>query len=391
MNNFPSNVFFINMQKNIGKRTLIENIVNKLNGTIWEGVDKSIYDNNGILLNSFGHNERSRAAKEAKLNLFEYFLQNCSHDYLVLFEDDISIHKNFYKYFDEVIKYANTHPFKLIYMGVSSSVPTEYGQSESLNIINLPNIHHRYSGAYGVIIHRSILNKLIHRSNDPFLYNKPFDVYALGHIQESYPSECFISIPQLVIPDITISDIRSPRSQDAFWRICNIDRTQYVQYHSLPVYILSDSNKEKIKQFIGLISMFIPYIRPIFITKKENDPSDLYDHAYETIFVENFSNCAIKNIITHSKYAITNIYVNWTKNIGNIFDETCNVSYIINDCPKCSNLLDKNFNKNVDSSIKNGLSIIMKANGTIETKSNCNLFYVIYCKIDADGNMHCAK
>lgn len=384
-----TNIFFINMKKNVGKRTLIDNIVKKLNAMLWNGVDKSIYDQNGILLNSFGHDERTRAAKEAKINLFEYFLKNCSHDYLVLFEDDIILHKKFYDYFDILIDFANKKDFKLIYMGVSCNVSSEQYKLDKLEIKPLPKTGYRLSGAYGVIIHRSIMPSLINRSNDPLLYNRPFDIYSLGHVQLCQPNNCYICYPQLVIPDITISDIRNPRSQDAFWRICHIDKDQYVQHETLPLYVLADTNEDKIKQFIGILSIFIPFVRPIFICKNgENIIPKLCDNAYETICIDQFSDNNIKKIITFDKYALTNIYVNWTKNINNIFDVKTNIKYEISNCPRCSILSSYCHSENIDPFILNDMTIITDNTTKINISHNNNLFYTTGCMSDKTGNMH---
>lgn len=385
-----SNIFFINMKKNVGKRALIRNVVDRLNAVIWDGVDKSIYDHNGILLNSFGHGERSRAAKEAKLNLFEYFLKNCKQDYLVLFEDDIILHKKFYDHFNTLINFANNRDFKLIYMGVSCSVPGEEYNHDKLDIKLLPKTGYRFSGAYGVIIHRSIMQSLINRSNDPLLYNRPFDIYSLGHVQLCQPDDCYICYPQLVIPDITISDIRNPRSQDTFWRLCHVNKEHYILHDFLPLYVLTDTNEDKIKQFIGIISIFIPYVRPIFICKNnENVISKLCDNAYEIICVNNFSNDTIKQIILFNKYAITNIYVNWTKNIDNIFDTKINTFYKISECPRCSNACQTKRSENIDILMLNGLTIMKNNASEIITKYNDNLFYTYDCINDKEGHMHC--
>lgn len=176
-----SNIFCINMEKNIGKKILMRNFISQLNGNIWNGIDKSIYDENNLLLSVPTQQIKTRCAKEAKINLFNYFLTHTTYNYLILFEDDIMIHNDFFTHYKQVIDFANTHKFKLIYFGVSCHVPVESKSSFSINV--LPKTSYRYSGAYGVIIHRSIMKSLINRSNDPFLYNKPFDIYSLGHIQ----------------------------------------------------------------------------------------------------------------------------------------------------------------------------------------------------------------
>lgn len=371
------NIFFINMEKNIGKRYVIHDIVKKLNGTIWKGVDKSTYSREGILLKSVCQQDKTRAAKEAKLNLLHHFIKTSTSQYLILFEDDIILHKNFYEYFDKLLTFANTTKFKLIYMGVSCNVPNS-DNSCAFSINPMPIVDYRFSGAYGVIIHKSIMQSIISRSNDPFLFNKPFDIYSLGHTQICYPSECFICSPQLVTPDITISDIRDPRSQNDFWKCCHINKSDYIFNSSIPMYILADTNLQKIEQFISILPIFIPYIKPIFVSTCNNELSiEKYKNIYDIVYVDNFSNETIKNNINDTHYVLTNIYINWTNNIENIFSDKENIHYIVDICPICkNNNLDIG---NIDPQILNGLSIVC-GNSPITIKYNKKLFYVDKCK-----------
>lgn len=382
--------FIISMEKNVGKRTMLKKIIETINSAhdtpvdviVWNGVDKSIYDANGILLNSFGHDVKTRAAKEAKLKLFQYFLDNCQQKYLVLFEEDIILHKNFCDYYKNVIDFANNTEFKLIYLGVSCSCSKEPYSENTLKIQFLPQNGYRYSGAYGVIIHRSILQSLINRSNDPTLYNRPFDVYTLGHVQARFPKDCYICQPQLVVPDISISDIRNPRSQNAFWELCHVNKSEYILPQSIPMYVLTDTNEQKIKQFIGIVSMFIPYVIPIFVCDNDNEVIEkTYGDVYNVIHVSSVSATEnVDEIIDNDKYVLTNIYVNWTKNITNIFDTTENIKYDISHCPRCSN--------NISSPILNGLTIVNNKNTDIHIGHNKELFYSIGCKINGT-EMHC--
>lgn len=370
-----SNIFFINMKKNVGKRSLIEPIVTKLGAVIWDGIDKSLYDNNGKLISLCKMEDRTRAAKEAKIELLKYFLKNCNQNYLILFEDDIILHKKFYKYFNCLIQYANSYEqsksnkFKLIYMGVSCYVHEQQNNCH-FEIRELPQTRYRYSGAYGVVIHRSIINSIIRKSNDSFLYNRPFDIATLGHIQLSYPNECFICSPQLVIPNITISDIRNPRSQNIFWSLCHIDEAQYVFHKSIPLFVLSDDSELLIDKFISLLTIFVPYVHPVFIcTNNNNIIASKYENAYEVIYLSDFSHNAIKDVLdTQTEYAITNIYVNWTKNIHNIFDGNTNIKYIIHDKSQILN----NFLTKID--IFCGIIIIHNKATEVTITRNDNIF-----------------
>lgn len=343
------NVFCINLHKNIGKKLFVNDIIKKLSGQFWEGVDKSIYDEHGILLQIFGHDINTRAAKDAKINLFKHFLtqsntKNIASEYLVLLEDDICIHENFDVYYKQVIQFAHTHKFKLIYMGVSCKVSLpEKKENDIFTIERLPSVSYSYSGAYGVIIHKSIMKSIISRANDLYLYNKPFDIYSLGHIQRCYPDECFICDPQIIVPDITSSDIREYCDQEIFWSCCHIDKKNYVIPKRIPMYILTDGSKIKHDIMNVLVRMFTPYIIPIyvFVNDTRNDTNNF------------------QQSIEHTEYIMTNIYTNWTKNVGVIFEEAINlnmtVSFDIDSCQMCQNKLSSII---INPQILNGFTII---------------------------------
>jgi len=362
------------MEKNIGKRTCMKKLIDNLHGSFWNGVDKSIYDENGIVLQTFDHDIKTRAAKEAKLNLLNYFLQNIHEDYLVLFEDDIVLHKDFYQYYQNVINFANNNKFKLIYMGVSCVIPNEQ-KTENFNIHLLPEAGYRFSGAYGVIIHRSVMQTIILRSNDPLLYKRPFDVYSLGHIQIRHPEECFVCSPQIVIPLINMSDIRDPRSQNILWSYEHMDKSVYLFQPSLPLFVLTDDNLTKVKQFIIVLGMFVPYVHPIFVHKNNNQQfKEKYENIYDLISVDDFNDT--NYLESSEKYAITNIYVNWTKNIENVFDTTDNIEYKIDICSRCHK---NKQNESIDKTILNNLIIIKNKSCEKKYLYNEKIFYVYNC------------
>jgi hypothetical protein len=360
------NVFCINLHKNIGKKLFVNDIVKKLSGQFWDGIDKSVYDDTGILLQTFGHDISTRAAKEAKINLFKHFLVHSKYEYLILLEDDICIHKNFDMYFKQVIQFANTQKFKLIYMGVSCKVNLpEKKENNIFTIERLPHVNYSYSGAYGVIVHKSIMKSIISRANDLYLYNKPFDIYSLGHVQKCYPNECFICNPQIIIPDITTSDIRECNDQEIFWSCCHIDKKNYIIPKRVPMYILTDDVKIKHDDMNILIKMFTPYVIPIYVqirTKLGSLPiTDI-----------NIFSRSIENI----ECIITNIYTNWTKNVGIIFEEAINSNmttvFDIDMCQICSNQLST---VTMNSQILNGFTIVKPGKSTriIKTKEIFNI------------------
>lgn len=358
-----NNIFVISMKKNIGKRTLLRDFLEKTNSKIWDGVDPCRYSDNGILKSSPNQTVKTRAAKDAKLNLLRHFIDNESANYLILFEEDIILHKNFYEYFHNAVKFANANEFKLIYMGVSCWVKSDAFNSDFC-IQKLPMYGYRYSGAYGVIIHRSIMELLINRSNDPFLHTKPFDIYSLGYIQENYPSDCYITNPQIVAPYITHSDIRDSRDQCDFWNLCHLCDSHYIMHKSMPLYVLHDGDETSIKYFKEMILMFVPYVTPHFIRVVNGDVDKIINKYMSDINV-----------------SITSVYVGWTMNIYNIFECTENTEYIISTCQLC------NRERTISQSIFNILKV-KKNNGPFSKITNDDLYFNENCKCDSDGVTH---
>lgn len=371
MSNDSSNIFFINLKKNVGKKSVINHIASKLHATIFNGIDKSIYDKN-IMITQNRHLS-TRAAKESKLSLLSHFIDTCPHNYLVLFEDDVVIHRNFFDLFNKTIEFANSHTFKLIYLGVSCKVKLQ-NSTDTFHIHNLPTENFRYSGAYGVVIHRSIIPQIILKSNDPFLFNRPFDIYSLGSIQLSHPHDCFITVPQLVIPYVSISDIRAPRNQYDFWSICDIDPAFYLINSPIPLFVRCFDDKQKIINFVVMLSSFIPYIEPIFVSKS-NIVQDIFGNIFKTILTDNFS--VVDNIQKNNKYAITDIYVNWTCDIDNIFEISSSVKYIASGCPLCNNSIVNNIE------LVNGIEIYCD-NDNLDIIDNKKLYSTYSC----DKNSH---
>lgn len=377
-------IYFINMPKDIGRKLWISEIHRKMSTIynsqciIWNGIDASIYDEHNILIKSCDSQTATLSAKQAKIQLLEHFMKTSENPFMILFEDDIMVHQNFYSYFDQVINFTRTNSFKLIYFGVSNGLISE--SSKKLLIKPLPKKNFRYTGAYGVIIDRSIIPKLIIRSQDPSLITKPFDIYSLGHIQDCYPQLCFICHPQIVVPNITTSNIRDPRNQSHFWNISHLNSIDYIFPIQVPMFILIEDHKLVINKYLKLLQMFVPYVKPIFISYEK---INIIESLYETIIVPSFEKDIINqriieyrtsNKLLQNKYILTNIYVHWTCKIDNIFDNSLSISYDINPCIKCHELQLINLSTN----ILNGFHIIIPEIPSIHT-NNKNIYGIHLC------------
>jgi hypothetical protein len=369
-----TNIFCINLKRDIGKKKCMTDIIKKLNGEFFKGHDIRIIDNNKITLKDSLSYECTRAAKSAKLELLNNFFSNSNKDYLCIFEDDIIIHNNFYEYFNKVIDFANNNIFKLIYLGVSTSINNINNPKNELNIINFNKFDKkRYAGAYGVIIHKSTLQYINYRANDTALYYKPFDIFCLGYIQDTYPENCFICNPQIVLPNITTSNIRGNRDQTIIWKNTNAILENYIFQKQIPFFVLIDNNNTKIKRFMKYVGQFIPHVKIIFITTKYllNYLNYHINLNFDFIIINNCYNNINKRIniyllknkhLFFNYYIITNIYINWIDINYDFFDIINDkiknhslLSFKINKCPRCPvNIIQRCYNEK----ILNGFSII---------------------------------
>lgn len=333
-------IYLIHLKTDIGRYYNINNFIQKLNGEYWDGEYIIPCDKQGYILNTITKEQGTRAAKIAKIKLFNHFLNNTNNKYLVLFEDDIIYHKNFFTYWKKLVKYVNKHnDWKLIYLGVSSSLPQKYNRCENKLYIKKLPCEKIYTGAYSVIIHRSIIPELIDKANDELLKYEPFDYTCLGYIQKKYIDKCFITIPQLIITDVSSSNIRHNRNQQSFIKSMNWNIDNYVIEKKIPFYVLTGNNITKLDKFIKLLNCFVPlidiivvYIGTINATIK-NKLDNLHINGTKNIVINENSlknklvtlNNYIKSNTTTNYYFLCNTSISWTNKLP------VDILYIIKD------------------------------------------------------------
>lgn len=376
--------YFINLKKDIGKRKLLTPIMEKLGGQLYPGVDIRELDTatNIQLSWQIGFN-CTRAAKQAKINLLSSLPPEIK--YLILFEDDLILHKDFYENYKKVIEFAdNTPNFKLIYLGVSSRL--NLAESE-FKIEYLPK-DKRYAGAYGVLINRSIFPQIIYRSNDLALYNKPFDIYSLGYIQECY-EDVYVCSPQIVLPDVTISNIRQSRNQSLIINNTGCNINDYIKPKRIMMFVYTYNNQEKMDRFMKIASSLIPYVRIIFSGCKsvvEKYITAGYEYTDEEINISDE---------IEGYYIVTDINVNWTDLDYSIFEfiETFIQKFDIIDfevpiCPRCK--MNNTLSQIKRSKETKGFTVnkIKKISNSVFKTNNWGFYSVNECGEMSLNNFH---
>ena len=324
------NVFFINMKKDAGRYEYIRPHVKRLNGQIWEGIDPTEIDKEGYGIKFPDKISGTISAKLAKLKLFEHFIKNNKNEYLILFEDDIMFHKQFYNYIDQINDFLTKTKPKLLYFGVSSDIKSsgnefsikklfeKKGNNDEINFV-------AHSGAYGVCINRNILQFIILRIKNPTLKEKPFDMSCLGQIQRIYSNECYITDPPLLIPYIKSSNIRENRNQSQLTKLIKVNMNIYQQPLEYPIFV-EVIDKESFLIFDKLIKCVIPIFRIHYVLNEEKYKNFTKEEIFlnhELIIIEDpikenlIKQIKINNFCTKEKIIIIDTTFNFKYNQSN--------------------------------------------------------------------------
>ena len=67
-----SNIYFIHLDHDIGRYSLINLFADKMGGYIWKGVNKRICDKNGYILNAKSHKLGTQGCSESVIQIINY-------------------------------------------------------------------------------------------------------------------------------------------------------------------------------------------------------------------------------------------------------------------------------------------------------------------------------
>lgn len=147
--------------------------------------------------------------------------QERKYQQILVLDDDIILHKDYKKFLST---YIHPKKFKLIYYGVchqlhnqtfNHSIITKPDKLEPsiLNIRTFKNLFGsgNIDGSFMMGISYQVFNELIIAIKNSLL---PFDSGPLRTLYNKFPYECFIFYPNLVIQDMTDSDIQNFTEDD---------------------------------------------------------------------------------------------------------------------------------------------------------------------------------
>lgn len=330
------NIFFIHLDHDIGRYKLINKFRKKIGGVIWTGINNRIYDKDKHILDNKNKTIGTIGCTQTMINIFEYLNKiDKKPQYVTIFEDDIIAHKNFYKNWEKVknfireveVEKTNSN-WKLIYLGVSTPI-NEYDTKNNSNfsINKLPN-NKIFTGGFGIIINRSMFKLILSLLKK--YKNLPHDIYVYGYIQSKYNNDCYVCLPNIVIADVLGSNIRDNRDVEIFSNKMKWTLTDYVFPKRINMFILINNNKKRINNFLDIIGIFYPIVKPIFI-KLNDDSLEIKSILTKLNSFATVIKCKDrKDILRIAKkyydydknypyFILTNISINWTNSLKNNF------------------------------------------------------------------------
>lgn len=272
VNTYFNKIYCLSLSKRIHKWESTELRLNQqnVNATRFEAIDGDIFNDDGsISKNELGclcsHLE---IIKDAKRNNYSKIL---------ILEDDVHLSKDF----QSRICLIKNLPWKLLYLGGSqynwSDIDTDndfYFSSDTL-------------GTFAYAVDSSIFDDLIETFSQK---NSQVDK-MLSDIQKKYHGECFTMYPNIVIPDVSTSDIRSPRDIQTHSSLMKWNLENFPAFDSTTkkVLLIPDARKWAFDNIARSIIKYNPYpdkiyydivyCRDIYLQKNSVDTT-LWDLVY---------------------------------------------------------------------------------------------------------------
>ena len=279
--NLSDQIYYVHLDKDIGRLHCIETLQALIGGRIWEGINAIKYDKFKLPLNVKNEKDVTLHINKTYLKLLKH-LTTCSHDFYIIFEDDIITNKKIVKYWYELQEYlANpgNNEWDIIYLGISSPFPHIY--PSHLEFVNL-ECNKIISGAFGFVIHEKIISKLIEKIERNLLTeNKPFDL-MVNQLFTTNIHQRIITQPLLVTSYVDTSNCRKPKDQTHFSEMVSWDITQYE--YSNKIHMSQNIISQHSMDYI--LSIFNPYGSHKTISK--DNTIKLNSHYFPSLLPKNF-------------------------------------------------------------------------------------------------------
>ena len=170
----------------------------------------------------------------SKKQIFQHALEN-NYDRILVLQDDLFFIEKFHQKFEEFIRIIDDD-WKIIALGATQhiwNVPTSLFYPDPAIREFDPGQKFYYplntDGAFALAYDRSVFQLIIDEIDK---MNCSFDSGAVRTIYRNFQKKCFVCQPNLIIADVSTSDIRGGRDQEEFsvkkkWNLELYDRQKY--------------------------------------------------------------------------------------------------------------------------------------------------------------------
>jgi len=308
-----SETYIINLKKDYGRYLSSQNIVEIFGGSFIEAYDCNDIDKNGYVINWKDMTIYTQSAKQTKRKILENFYNKSNKQYIVIFEDDIYLHHDLFNsdkkniIFDQINQFLNNRSPALLYFGITKEFTSSNNDTSKIKFISFIDKFDKNiklcPGAFGFVLRRDMIPFVLIRIDNPIFFNNPFDIYCLSYISYMYPSESYVLDPQLVVPDISHSNIRKNFDQTLLWKKLGTSSTNYMIPIIGIMYVKVMSDKS-FYFFNKMITCITPIIKILYYGdnyKNKNIFDSLTDAKKEKIFTSRELEC---NIYTNTNVLI---------------------------------------------------------------------------------------
>ena len=272
-------VCIINLKKDYGRYLSAQYTKDIFGGKIIEATDCNNLNDTGHVSMWKDLNTYTQSAKQTKKQILQNFYDTSINQYILIFEDDIYLHNDLFdnhqrnNIFTQINLFIKKNIPKLLYFGISKEFTSTNNSTDKLIFTSFSDKFTKTiklcSGAYGFMLRKDMIPHVIMRIDNPIFDTNPFDIYCLSYISYVYPSESYVIDPQLVVPDISHSNIRRNFDQQLMWKALKTNEINYF-VPIIGIMYINVISKESFEYFNKMMTCVTPIIKLIYYCNGSN-------------------------------------------------------------------------------------------------------------------------
>lgn len=204
------------------------------------------------------------------------------HKRILILEDDIILHNTFSIKFSDFIK-SIPNDWKILQLGASQYNWNSVNEGEAQRQGRYVPRQLDTCGSFAIALDHTIFNELLESES---AFESPFDHLAMGELYERHIGKCFVSYPNIVMPDVESSSIRGSREQHTHslkmrWQIENFEYP--LSTPSIAIFIQNINNIKYLDRFDAAESQ--PFKLRVFLNT-DDGPRPI--HSREILLKQNY-------------------------------------------------------------------------------------------------------